>query len=93
MDKSKLAFGRINYNLLVVGVAIVVIGFILMSGGTSTKEMFNPEVFSPTRIKVAPVVTLVGYITIIASILVRPKGGEAGAEMATQSSETNVTEA
>ena len=40
-----------------------------------------------------PVVTLVGYITIIASILVRPKGGEAGAEMATQSSETNVTEA
>ena len=52
-----------------------------------------PEVFSPTRIKVAPVVTLVGYITIIASILVRPKGGEAGAEMATQSSETNVTEA
>ena len=90
MDKSKLAFGRINYILLVVGVAIVVIGFILMSGG---KEMFNPEVFSPTRIKVAPVVTLVGYITIIASILVRPKGGEAGAEMATQSSETNVTEA
>ena len=89
MDKSKLAFGRINYILLVVGVAIVVIGFILMSGGTSTKEMFNPEVFSPTRIKVAPVVTLVGYITI----LVRPKGGEAGAEMATQSSETNVTEA
>lgn len=88
MDKSKLAFGRINYILLVVGVAIVVIGFILMSGGTSTKE-----VFSPTRIKVAPVVTLVGYITIIASILVRPKGGEAGAEMATQSSETNVTEA
>ena len=87
MDKSKLAFGRINYILLVVGVAIVVIGFILM------KEMFNPEVFSPTRIKVAPVVTLVGYITIIASILVRPKGGEAGAEMATQSSETNVTEA
>ena len=54
MDKSKLAFGRINYILLVVGVAIVVIGFILMSGGTSTKEMFNPEVFSPTRIKVAP---------------------------------------
>ena len=45
MDKSKLAFGRINYILLVVGVAIVVIGFILMSGGTSTKEMFNPEVF------------------------------------------------
>ena len=31
MDKSKLAFGRINYILLVVGVAIVVIGFILMT--------------------------------------------------------------
>ena len=91
MNISRLATSR--RLLLVVGVAIVVIGFILMSGGTSTKEMFNPEVFSPTRIKVAPVVTLVGYITIIASILVRPKGGEAGAEMATQSSETNVTEA
>ena len=82
MDKSKLAFGRINYILLVVGVAIVVIGFILMSGGTSTKEMFNPEA-----------ILLLLSICSAAFILVRPNGGEAGAEMATQSSETNVTEA
>lgn len=76
MDKSKLAFGRINYILLVIGVAIVILGFILMSGGTSTKETFNPEVFSPMRIKVAPVLTLAGYVTIIVSILVRPKDNE-----------------
>ena len=80
MEKSKFAFGRLNYILLVVGVVIVVIGFILMSGGASTKEAFNPEVFSPMRIKVAPVVTLAGYVTIIFSILVRPKNDEKSTE-------------
>ena len=92
MDKSKLAFGRINYILLVIGVAIVVIGFILMSGGASTKETFNPEVFSAMRIKVAPMVTLAGYVTIIASILVRPKDHAVEAPTADASAENIAVE-
>lgn len=93
MDKSKLAFGRINYILLAVGIAVVVIGFVLMSGGASSKQYFNPEVFSPMRIKVAPVITFLGYISIIAAILVRPRGKEERAEVADSASPENVTEA
>lgn len=93
MDKSKLAFGRINYILLIVGVAVVVIGFVLMSGGASSEQYFNPEVFSPMRVKVAPVITFLGYVSIIASILVHPNDKDAHTEVAEIPSPENITEA
>ena len=55
MDKRNLAFGKTNFIMLAVGIAIVVIGFILMSGSGSTETMFDPGIFSARRIKVAPV--------------------------------------
>ena len=72
MNKD-LAFGTLNYILLGVGIAIVVIGFILMAGEGTTEEMFNPEIFSDMRIKVAPMTCLIGFVVIIAAILVKPK--------------------
>ena len=60
MDKRNLAFGKTNFIMLAVGIAIVVIGFILMSGSGSTETMFDPGIFSARRIKVAPVVTSSG---------------------------------
>ena len=55
MDKRNYAFDRTNFTLLAIGFAIVVIGFILMSGSSSTEQAFNPDIFSFRRIKVAPV--------------------------------------
>ena len=55
MNNKNLAFGSLNYILLGVGIAIIVIGFILMSGEGTTEEMFNADIFSNTRIKVAPI--------------------------------------
>ena len=49
MDKRNLAFDRINYILLVVGMAVVVLGFILMSGAGSTESAYNPDIFSARR--------------------------------------------
>lgn len=72
MNKD-LAFGTLNYILLGVGIAIVVIGFILMAGEGTTEEKFNPEIFSDMRIKVAPITCLIGFVVIIAAILVKPK--------------------
>ena len=65
MDKSNFAFGRTNFILLAIGMAIVVIGFILMAGGGSTQEAYNPEIFSARRIKVAPLVCLFGFVSMI----------------------------
>ena len=72
MNNKNLAFGSLNYILLGVGIAIIIIGFILMSGEGTTEEMFNADIFSDTRIKVAPITCLLGFIIIIAAILVKP---------------------
>ena len=60
MDKRNFAFDRLNFILLAVGMAVVVIGFLLMSGPGSTDAAYEPDIFSTRRIKVAPVVCLVG---------------------------------
>lgn len=78
MDKRNFAFDRINFILLAVGMAVVVIGFILMSGPGSTDTTYEPDIFSARRIKVAPVVCLVGFVSMIYAIVRRPKdSGEA----------------
>ena len=73
MDKRNLAFGKTNFILLAIGVAVVILGFILMSGGASTETVFKPDIFSARRIKVAPIVTFIGFISIIGAILYQPK--------------------
>lgn len=73
MDKNNLAFSKANFILLGIGMAVVIIGFILMSGGGSTETTFDPSVFSTMRVKVAPVITLVGFLGIIYAILYQPK--------------------
>ena len=64
-----LAFSKINYILLIVGLAIIVIGFMLMSGESTTEEAFNPDIFSDMRIKIAPMVCLFGFLFEIVAIL------------------------
>ena len=73
MDKKNLAFDKVNFILLAIGMAVVILGFILMSGSGSTEQAFNPEVFSTMRIKVAPVVCFVGFMSIIYAIIRKPK--------------------
>lgn len=73
MDKKKFAFTKTNYILTAVGMAIIIIGLLLMTGPNCTNEFFEPDIFSVRRIKVAPLVTLIGFITVIVAIVYRPK--------------------
>ena len=73
MDKRNFAFDRINFLLLAVGMLVVIIGFILMSGGNSTDTHFDPAIFSVRRIKVAPIICLVGFVSMIYAIIRKPK--------------------
>lgn len=73
MDKKKFAFTKTNYILTAVGMAIIIIGLLLMTGSNCTTEYFEPDIFSVRRIKVAPVMTLIGFITIIVAIAYKPK--------------------
>lgn len=76
MDKRDLAFDKVNYILLAIGMAIVIIGFLLMSGSGSTEKAYDPDIFSARRIKVAPVVCLVGFVSMIYAVVRRPKDKE-----------------
>jgi len=76
MDKQKFAFDKANYILLAVGMAIIILGFLLMSGPGSTEGYFEPDIFSVRRIKVAPAVCLFGFIFMIYGVLHKPKTKE-----------------
>ena len=52
---------------------IVVIGFILMSGPGSTESSYNPDIFSARRIKLAPIVCLIGFVSMIYAVMHKPK--------------------
>ena len=75
MDKKNLAFGRMNFILLAVGMLVVIIGFVLMSGSGSTTDAYNPDIFSARRIKVAPIVCLLGFVSMIYAVVYKPKDG------------------
>ncbi len=71
MGKEDFAFRKMNYILLAVGMAVVILGFILMSGAGSEEGVFNAEIFSARRIKLAPLVSLLGFLFIVVAILWR----------------------
>lgn len=77
MDKKNLALGKTNFIMLAVSMLIVIIGFILMSGGQSTDTTFDPSIFSTMRIKIAPVITFIGFISMIVAIVYKPKNSDA----------------
>lgn len=73
MEKRDFAFDKVNYILLAVGMAVVIAGFLLMSGSGSSESAYNPDIFSARRIKVAPLVCLAGFVSMIYAVVRRPK--------------------
>ncbi len=73
-SKTGFAFGPQNYRLLLIGLVVIVIGFILMAGGKSDDpNVFNPEIFSWRRITLAPLVVLAGFIIEGVAIMKKPR--------------------
>lgn len=75
-----MAFTKTNYILVAIGMAIIIIGLLLMTGPNCTNEYFEPDIFSVRRIKVAPIVTLIGFLTIIGAIVYKPKADKESKE-------------
>lgn len=73
MDKRNYAFDKVNFILIAVGMLVVILGFILMSGGGSDETTFSADIFSARRVKVAPVVCFLGFVSIIYAIIRKPK--------------------
>ena len=73
-NKQEFLFEKVNYKVLLIGIAVIALGFILMSGGGSDDpNVFNEEVFSFRRIRLAPTTVLIGFGITIYAILKNPK--------------------
>ncbi len=73
MENKNFAFGKTNYLLIGVSLLLIIIGFILMSGSGSTDQAFNPDIFSKTRIVIAPAICFIGFLLVIVGILFKSK--------------------
>ncbi|MGL2962372.1 DUF3098 domain-containing protein [Flavobacterium sp. RSB2_4_14] len=73
-QKPDFLFDKVNYKILLIGLAVIALGFILMSGGGSDDpKVFSEDVFSFRRIRLAPTVVLIGFGITIYSIFKKSK--------------------
>ena len=70
--EQETVLSKKNYIILIIGSILIIIGYILMSGEGSTLAAYNPDIFSGTRIRIAPSVCLLGYLLNVFGILYRP---------------------
>ena len=71
--KDQFIFRRKNYKFMLIGVAFIALGFILMAGGGSDDpNVFNPEIYSWRRIRLAPALVLIGFAIEVYAILLNP---------------------
>ncbi|MDR0605953.1 MAG: DUF3098 domain-containing protein [Bacteroidales bacterium] len=72
-----MPFGKLNYILLLLGIIVLAIGYILLSGGGSEDPaIYSDAIFGTRRLTVAPITLLVGIIIGLISILIKVKPSE-----------------
>lgn len=70
----ELAFGKLNYILMGVGIALLAIGYLLLSGGGSDDpNVFNPAMFDSRRLVWAPILIVIGFVVEIVAIMYKKK--------------------
>ncbi|MEO5888709.1 MAG: DUF3098 domain-containing protein [Ferruginibacter sp.] len=79
IDKKQIVpkslFNKENYMMMLAGLIVLTIGFFLMAGGKSSdpKVFDDNEVYSTTRITIAPILIIAGFIIEIFAIMRKPK--------------------
>lgn len=67
-------FGKKNYVVMGVGLAVIALGFILMAGGGSEDpNVFNDNIYNFRRIRLAPTLVLLGFAIEVYAILLNPR--------------------
>ena len=74
MKRKDFLFNKNRYRLLIVSILVIGIGFLLMSGGASDDpEVFNFEIYNFRRIRLAPLIVILGFTLCIFTILKKSK--------------------
>ena len=75
--EPEFIFHQKNYKYMLIGIAFIVLGFILMAGGGSDDpNVFNPEIYNWRRIRLAPALILIGFAIEVYAILLNPEHKE-----------------
>ena len=73
-SRAGFAFGKENYRLLLIGLGLIVLGFLLMiGGGSKDPKVFSYDIFNFQRLTLAPILILAGYVVEIFAIMKKPK--------------------
>jgi|TARA_B100001094_G_scaffold142795_1_gene138379 hypothetical protein len=73
-NSEDFIFGKKNYQVMLIGIIFIIVGFVLMSGGGSDDpNVFNPEIYNFRRIRLAPTLVLIGFAIQVYAILLNPK--------------------
>lgn len=70
----RLPLARKNFIYMAIAGLMIVVGFLLMLGGGSTPEQFNPDIFSTRRIVIGPTIAFLGFVFMGIAIIIKPKG-------------------
>ncbi len=68
-NEARFPLTKANFILMAIAGAIIIIGFLLMLGGSTTETEFNPDIFSTRRIVVGPTVAFLGFIFMVYGIM------------------------
>lgn len=69
IEGYRFPLGRTNFIIIAAAIVMIILGFILISGGGTEDGSFNPEIFSTTRIVIGPTLTSLGFIAVGVGIM------------------------
>ncbi len=69
---ASLPLGRLNFIAMGVAAVLIVAGFLLMLGSSSTPQEFNPDIYSTRRIVVGPAIAFIGFVAMALAIIIKP---------------------
>ena len=78
-EVNSFYFGKKNFKLMLIGLALITLGFILMMGsdantipdGTFDPNYWNDDIFSVVRIRIAPLLIIIGFVVQVFAIIKR----------------------
>lgn len=73
-DQKVMPFGKQNYTIVLIGIALIALGFVLMiGGGSNDPDVFNEKMFNFQRLTLAPILVLAGFVVEIVAIFWKGK--------------------
>ncbi|HOG41640.1 MAG TPA: DUF3098 domain-containing protein [Bacteroidales bacterium] len=71
---SNFSLSPKNVRFVLIGLIVMVAGYILMAGGgSSDPDVFNPEIFNFRRLVISPLLVILGIVIVIVAIMKKPR--------------------